>query len=266
MRRESSVTDESGLEVSATPHANTSTTEVRTAVARFESTPATPTFAKIAVNPANTAESNAHVSQFMRATQPHRRVTSKAPAERPHLSHHETSDHRKRQTSRFSVRAASATTPDFRLAERFRASHSPAVNLQLPPGGILIGLGTDVIEISRVAGVYERQGERFLQRVFTAEERAYCLGHRHPEKSLAARFAAKEAIAKAFSTGIGAELGWTSMSIYHGARHEPLVRLDDKALALLHHIGGTRVLLSLSHSDTVAIAFAAIIRSDDPEP
>lgn len=140
------------------------------------------------------------------------------------------------------------------------------MNLQLPPGGILIGLGTDVIEISRVAGVYERQGERFLQRVFTAEERAYCLGHRHPEKSLAARFAAKEAIAKAFSTGIGAELGWTSMSIYHGARHEPLVRLDDKALALLHHIGGTRVLLSLSHSDTVAIAFAAIIRCDDPEP
>jgi len=156
--------------------------------------------------------------------------------------------------------------PDFRLATRFPDSHPPPVNLQLPPGGILIGLGTDVIEISRVAGVYERQGERFLHRVFTEEERAYCLGIKNPAKHLAARFAAKEAISKAFSTGIGAELGWTSMSVYHGARHEPLVRLDDKARELLHHIGGTRILLSIAHSDTVAIAFAAIIRCDYADP
>ena len=67
-------------------------------------------------------------------------------------------------------------------------------------------------------------------------------------------------------TGIGAELGWTSMSIYHGPRHEPHVRLDEKGLALLHHIGGTRVLLSVAHSDTVAIAFAAIVRCDDSDP
>ncbi len=140
------------------------------------------------------------------------------------------------------------------------------MNWQLPPGGILIGLGTDVIEISRVAGVYERQGERFLQRVFTAEEQAYCLGMKYPAKHLAARFAAKEAVSKAFSTGIGAELGWTSMSVYHGERHEPLVRLDEKGLALLHHVGGSRILLSLAHCDTVATAFAAIIRCDDPEP
>ncbi len=140
------------------------------------------------------------------------------------------------------------------------------MNLQLPPGGILIGLGTDVIEISRVAGVYERQGERFLHRVFTEEERIYCLGMKHPEKHLAARFAAKEAVAKAFSTGIGAELGWTSMSVYHGERHEPLVRLDEQGRALLRQVGGTHVLLTLAHSDTVAIAFAAIIRCDAPEP
>jgi holo-[acyl-carrier protein] synthase len=140
------------------------------------------------------------------------------------------------------------------------------VNWQLPPGGILIGLGTDVIEIERVQGVRQRQGERFLHRVFTEEERTYCLGMKYPDKHLAARFAAKEAISKAFSTGIGAELGWTSMSVYHGARHEPLVRLDEKGLALLHHVGGTRILLSIAHSDTVATAFAAIIRCEEPEP
>ncbi len=140
------------------------------------------------------------------------------------------------------------------------------VNLQLPPGGILIGLGTDIIEIERVQGVRQRQGDRFLHRVFTEDERTYCLGMKYPDKHLAARFAAKEAISKAFSTGIGAELGWTSMSVYHGARHEPLVRLDEKGLALLHHVGGTRILLSIAHCDTVAMAVAAIIRCDDPEP
>ena len=140
------------------------------------------------------------------------------------------------------------------------------MNLQLPPGGTLLGLGTDVIEISRVAGVYERQGERFLARVFTPEERAYCLSHRHPARSLAARFAAKEAVAKAFTTGIGAALDWTSISERHGARSEPLVHLDEKGLALLHHVGGTNILLSLSHSDTIAFAVAAIVRCDDPEP
>ena len=140
------------------------------------------------------------------------------------------------------------------------------MNWQLPPGGILIGLGTDVIEIARVAGVYERQGERFLHRVFTEEERAYCLGMKHPARHLAARFAAKEAVAKAFSTGIGAEFGWTSASVYHGARSEPLVRLDEQGRALLRHVGGSHVLLSLAHSDTVAIAFAAVVRCDEPEP
>ncbi len=159
-----------------------------------------------------------------------------------------------------------AARPKFFWRRLFRLRILRAVNLQLPPGGILIGLGTDVIEISRVAGVYERQGERFLHRVFTEEERAYCLAMKYPAKHLAARFAAKEAVAKAFTTGIGAELGWTSISVHHGARHEPLVRLDEKGLALLHHAGGTHILLSLAHSDTVAIAFAAIVRCDDPEP
>jgi holo-[acyl-carrier protein] synthase len=134
------------------------------------------------------------------------------------------------------------------------------MNFTLPPGGILLGLGADVIEVERIRGVYERQGERFLDRVFTPEERAYCLGMKHPHKHLAARFAAKEAVSKCFTTGIGAELGWKSVSVYHGERHEPLVRLDEKGTALLAHVGGTHILLTLSHTDTVAMAVAAIIK------
>ena len=77
VRLGSCVTARSGVVASATPHANTSTTVVRTAVARLESTPVTPIFAKIAVNPPNSAESNAHVSQLMLSTQPHRRPVGK---------------------------------------------------------------------------------------------------------------------------------------------------------------------------------------------
>jgi holo-[acyl-carrier protein] synthase len=71
------------------------------------------------------------------------------------------------------------------------------MSLNLPPGGVLLGLGVDVIEVSRVRGVLERQGERFLERVFTEEEREYCFRMAHPHKHLAARFAAKEAVSSA---------------------------------------------------------------------
>jgi holo-[acyl-carrier protein] synthase len=135
------------------------------------------------------------------------------------------------------------------------------VNLQLPPAGMLVGLGADVIEVERIRGVVERQGERFLARVFTEEERAYCSGMAHPHKHLAARFAAKEAVSKAFTTGIGAELSWKSVSVYHGPRNQPLVRLDDKGHALLLAAGATHVILTLSHTDTVAMAVAALVRS-----
>jgi holo-[acyl-carrier protein] synthase len=135
------------------------------------------------------------------------------------------------------------------------------MNIELPPGGILVAIGTDLIEVERVRGVLERQGERFLQRVFTGEERAYCDAKAYPHKHYAARFAAKEAVSKCFSTGIGAELGWRSVSVYHGDRHQPLVRLDAQGEALLRHVGATHVHLTLSHTDTMALAVAALVRA-----
>ena len=134
------------------------------------------------------------------------------------------------------------------------------MNLDLPPGGLLLGMGCDLVEIARIQRVLERQGERFLARVFTEEERTYCLAMPHPPKHFAARFAAKEAVSKCFTTGIGAELGWKSISIYHGPRHDPRVRLDEKGEALLRAVGGTRVQISLSHTDTMSMAVAALLR------
>lgn len=127
-------------------------------------------------------------------------------------------------------------------------------------GGFVIGIGTDIVEVDRIRGVLERQGKRFLDRVFSDEEREYCDRMKFPHKHYAARFAAKEAVSKAFTTGIGAEFGWKSASIYHGARNHPLVRLDEQGTRLLHRIGGTRVVVSLSHTDTNALAVVAILR------
>ena len=135
------------------------------------------------------------------------------------------------------------------------------MNLELPPGGILVGLGADVIEVARIRGVLERQGERFLARVFTDEEREYSFRMAYPHKHFAARFAAKEAVSKCFTTGIGAELGWRSVSVYHGSRKQPLVRLDEKGQALLKDAGATHVILTLSHTESVAMAVAALIRA-----
>jgi holo-[acyl-carrier protein] synthase len=84
---------------------------------------------------------------------------------------------------------------------------------------------------------------------------------KHPHKHYAARFAAKEAVSKCFTTGIGAEFGWKSASVYHGERHQPLVRLDEKGQELLASVGATHVMLTLSHTDTVAMAVAALIKA-----
>jgi holo-[acyl-carrier protein] synthase len=136
-----------------------------------------------------------------------------------------------------------------------------AFDLQLPPGGILLGLGADLIEVARIRSVLLRHGDRFIERILTDEERAYCAGMAHPHKHIAARFAAKEAVSKCFTTGIGSELGWKSISVYHGARHEPLVRLDERGQALLEHVGATQVMLTLSHTENYAMAVAALVRS-----
>jgi holo-[acyl-carrier protein] synthase len=128
-----------------------------------------------------------------------------------------------------------------------------------PSGAMLLNIGVDVIEVERVKKVYERQKERFLKRVFTQEEQDYCFSKSNPFPHLAARFAAKEAVSKSFSTGIGKLFSWTSCSIYHGPRMQPLVRLDEQGKALLKSIGATEVRITLSHTKTTAVAVAALV-------
>ena len=126
---------------------------------------------------------------------------------------------------------------------------------------MILGTGIDIIEVARIASSYEKFGERFVNRILLPNEIAYCLAHKNPAPFLAARFAAKEAVSKCFTTGIGAEFGWKSASVYHGERHQPLVHLDEKGQALLASVGATHVILTLSHTDTVAMAVAALVRA-----
>jgi holo-[acyl-carrier protein] synthase len=127
--------------------------------------------------------------------------------------------------------------------------------------GNLLALGVDVVEIDRIAAAHQRLGGEFLERIFTAEEIAHCLQKKHPHPSLAARFAGKEAVAKALGRGFGKKLKFTSIAIRSGNSGEPQVVLDDAARDLLEQMGGTTVLISLSHSRFTAIAHCAIMGS-----
>lgn len=115
-----------------------------------------------------------------------------------------------------------------------------------------VGLGVDIVELDRIAGALDRHGERFLRRCFTAGELAYC-GRRIG--ALAARFAAKEAVAKALGTGI-AGFRWRDVEILRDDAGKPLVRLHGGARERLALIGATHCEVTLSHSRDYAVAAA----------
>ena len=123
---------------------------------------------------------------------------------------------------------------------------------------MILGTGIDIIEVKRITASYENFGERFVNRILLPGEIAYCLSHKMPGPFLAARFAAKEAISKAFGTGIGASLGWRDMEIAHKPSGEPFVILHGKGEQLFASRGAKRLLISLSHTANYAAATAIL--------
>jgi holo-[acyl-carrier protein] synthase len=119
---------------------------------------------------------------------------------------------------------------------------------------MVIGLGTDLIEIARIAQTLDRFGERFLQRVYTPREIAYCLGKRSSAESLAARFAAKEAAAKALGTGISRGVGWLDLEVAREPSGKPTMRLTGRAAEIANALGVARISVSLTHSKDIALA------------
>ena len=122
-----------------------------------------------------------------------------------------------------------------------------------------IAIGTDIIDIQRIADAIERQGDKFVQRILTQSEISEYQARGHSVSFLAKRFAAKEAIAKALGTGIGRGISFQQLVTSNNLEGAPEVELQDTAAQRLTEIGGTKVLLSLSDEKNYALAYVTIV-------
>lgn len=118
------------------------------------------------------------------------------------------------------------------------------------------GVGTDIIEIERIRVAIDRHGDRFLDRLFTEAEKEYCLRYKDAPPRFAGRFAAKEAVLKAFGTGLSNEMSWKEIEIVNDKQGKPEVQLSVRLQGLLSI---DHVFLSISHCDTYATATAIVV-------
>lgn len=123
---------------------------------------------------------------------------------------------------------------------------------------MIVGIGVDLVKIRRI----EKAGNGhpgFLERVFTRKEQDYCNRQKLPAQHYAARFAAKEAVLKAFGTGLSAGMKWTDIEVLHGEGGGPIVNIAGAAKDLADLKGVKQILLSYSHDEGYAVAYAVLI-------
>lgn len=123
---------------------------------------------------------------------------------------------------------------------------------------MILGLGIDITEVARIDSVLKRFDDSFLNRILLPDEVTYCRSNKSPAPFVAVRFAAKEAISKAFGTGIGAQLGWHDMEIRRKESGEPFVVMHGGGVKLFEARGARRLMLSLSHTQNYATAVAIL--------
>ena len=122
---------------------------------------------------------------------------------------------------------------------------------------MIVGIGTDLVQIGRIKGVLIRSGDRLARRILTPLEFAVFSCHHHQESFLAKRFAAKEALSKALKTGIG-PISWQDIQVSNSSSGAPELELSGAAQDILFDLGGREVLLSLSDERDYALAFVVI--------
>jgi len=127
---------------------------------------------------------------------------------------------------------------------------------------MIVGSGIDLVEIGRIQRSMDRHGSRFLDRVYTAAEQAYCLGKRNSAESFAARFAAKEAGAKALGTGISHGVGWLEIEVVREASGRPTIQFHRRAAQFAARLGVARATLSITH--TADLAMASVVLEGGP--
>jgi len=123
---------------------------------------------------------------------------------------------------------------------------------------MILGTGIDLVQVDRIRASITRHGDRFLAKFLRPAEIAYCRKHADPALPVAARWAAKEAVAKAFGTGFGAELGWSDIEIVRDEAGAPAVELHGKAKQLMETRAATKIHVSLTHERQHAAAFAVL--------
>ncbi len=136
------------------------------------------------------------------------------------------------------------------------AAESPARPLpaaNVGRGDLVVGIGIDIEEVARVEDIATRYGDRFIRRIFTEDEAAYCLRRRMPAQHLAARFSAKEAAMKALGTGRSRGVLWRDVEVVR-AGGPPQLRLHGGARRRFETLGATGALLTMTHSRALAVA------------
>ena len=119
-----------------------------------------------------------------------------------------------------------------------------------------VGVGIDLVDVARIAGMRERYGAAFLKRTFTEDEIAYCMKYANPDPHFAARFAAKEAIVKALGTGFTGDISLQSVGVLRDENGAPSAYLSAAAKARLAEIGAAKILISITHLKDYAQAIA----------
>ena len=120
----------------------------------------------------------------------------------------------------------------------------------------IIAQGIDLIECERIREIWDRHGDRFLDRLLTAQEARHVQRYKHAVPSLAGRFAAKEAILKVLGTGWRGKVAWRDMEILNDGNGQPLVSLTGECKRIAEKLGITTILVSITHTDRFAAATA----------
>jgi holo-[acyl-carrier protein] synthase len=123
----------------------------------------------------------------------------------------------------------------------------------------ILGVGVDLVHMPRIRATIERWQERFLTRVFTDQEIAYCRARRDPIPHFAARFAAKEAGLKALGTGLSMGIRWRELEVRRERGQAPVLVLSGRSRQIGRARGGGRMLLSLTHDGDYAMAQALLL-------
>src|SRR5512132_1529181 len=133
---------------------------------------------------------------------------------------------------------------------------------------MIIGLGSDIVDVRRIADVIDRHGERFLDRIFTATERSKAEGRTNAVETYAKRFAAKEACAKALGTGLRCGVFWRDMGVVNLAGGRPTMKLTGGALTRLQAItpSGCEARIDVTITDDGPMAQAIVVISAIPRP